>query len=79
MDMTGMMPQADMDALANASGPDSSKLFLQQMIQHHQGAIDMANTEIASGKNSDAIALAKKIVASQSAEIAKINDILATL
>jgi len=79
MAMNGMMSQADMDALTAATGPQSSKLFLQQMIQHHQGAIDMANEELSTGTNPDALALAKKIAAAQTAEIADINDILGTL
>jgi uncharacterized protein (DUF305 family) len=79
MTMNGMMSQDDMDALTKASGPDSSKLFLQQMIQHHQGAIDMANEELTTGKNADAISLAKSIVASQTAEIATMNSLLKSL
>ena len=79
MAMNGMMSQADMDALKNASGADSSKLFLQQMTQHHQGAIDMANEELSSGKDADALALAKKIVAAQTAEIATMKDLLASM
>ncbi len=79
MAMNGMMSQADMDALKNASGADSSKLFLQQMTQHHQGAIDMANEELTSGKDADALALAKKIIAAQTAEIATMKDLLASM
>jgi uncharacterized protein (DUF305 family) len=76
MTMNGMMSQDDMDALTKASGPDSSKLFLQQMVQHHQGAIDMANEELTTGKNTDAISLAKSIVSSQTAEISTMNRLL---
>jgi uncharacterized protein (DUF305 family) len=76
MAMNGLMSPADMDALKNASGPDSSKLFLQQMVQHHQGAIDMANEELNTGKNTDAMALAKKIVTDQTTEIALMNSLL---
>ena len=79
MAMNGMMSPDDMNALTTAAGADSSKLFLQQMIQHHQGAIDMANEELSTGKNADALALAKTIADAQTAEIAKMNEILATL
>lgn len=79
MAMDGMMSPDDMNALTNASGADSSKLFLEQMIQHHQGAINMANEELSTGKNADALALAKTITDAQTAEIAKMNEILATL
>ncbi|WP_431247487.1 DUF305 domain-containing protein [Leifsonia xyli] len=79
MDMgsDGMMTQHDMDALKNASGADASKLFLTQMIEHHQGAIAMATTETEKGRATDAVALAKKIVAAQTAEIATMKQLLA--
>ncbi|MBO1741575.1 DUF305 domain-containing protein [Leifsonia sp. TF02-11] len=81
MDMGGggMMSQQDMDALKNASGADAAKLFLTQMIQHHQGAITMATTETGQGKATDAVTLAKKIAAAQTAEIATMKQLLASL
>src|SRR3954453_19026180 len=39
--MQGMMSGADMTALQNARGVEASKLFLTQMIAHHEGAITM--------------------------------------
>ncbi|WP_431246409.1 DUF305 domain-containing protein [Leifsonia xyli] len=78
-DMGGMMSESDMSDLKDASGADASKLFLTQMIQHHQGAIEMANEEVKTGKNTDAVALAKKIVTDQTAEIATMKDLLSSL
>lgn len=75
----GMMSQQDMDALKNASGAEASKLFLTQMIQHHQGAITMATTESAKGQATDAIALAKKIASAQTAEIVTMKQLLSSL
>jgi uncharacterized protein (DUF305 family) len=75
----GMMSQADMDALENAGGAEASGLFLDQMIEHHEGAIDMAEAQIAGGENADAIALAEKIVADQTAEIDEMRELLAGL
>jgi uncharacterized protein (DUF305 family) len=75
----GMMSQQDMDALTNASGSDASTLFLSQMIQHHQGAITMATAESEKGQATDAIALAKTIAAAQTAEIAAMQQLLASL
>lgn len=40
--MTGMLSKAQMAALAAATGPEFEKLWLQGMIYHHQGALDMA-------------------------------------
>lgn len=77
--MDGKMSSADMSALQNAQGVQASRLFLTQMIQHHQGAIAMAQDEIDNGQYPDAIALAKSIVASQRQEIDTMNQILASL
>lgn len=81
MDMggSGEMSQSDMDALDKADGATGQKLYLQGMVKHHQGAIQMAQDEVTSGKNPDAIALAKSIVSSQQEEITTINGLLAKL
>lgn len=81
MDHSGgsIMSDEDMAALETASGADASRLFLEQMTQHHQGAIDMAQREIDNGENPDAIELAQTIIDTQTAEIAMMQDILATL
>lgn len=73
------MSKDDMVALENASGPEASRLFLEQMTVHHQGAIDMAQIEILNGESTEAIALAQKIVSDQTSEISLMADILATL
>lgn len=79
MSHNGMMSDDDMAALKAASGTDASRLFLQQMTQHHQGAIDMAQEELDTGTNPDALALAQKIIDAQTAEIATMQDILGSL
>ncbi|MFS0735411.1 DUF305 domain-containing protein, partial [Microbacterium jepli] len=58
---------------------DAARLFLQQMIEHHRGAIEMAQEEASNGQNSDAVALANQIVESQTSEIATMEELLATL
>jgi uncharacterized protein (DUF305 family) len=75
----GMMSDEDMAALETASGADASRLFLEQMTQHHQGAIDMAQQELNNGENPEALELAQTIIDAQTAEIATMQDILATL
>jgi uncharacterized protein (DUF305 family) len=77
--MQGMMSPADMQALKNAQGVEASKLFLTQMIKHHQGAITMAQNEIKNGQFPDAVALAKSIASSQQKEIDTMNQILSSL
>ncbi|WP_347812548.1 DUF305 domain-containing protein [Rathayibacter sp. PhB179] len=76
--MDGMMSDEDMSALEDATGVDAEKLFLEQMMQHHEGAVEMAKTEINDGQNPDAIKLANTIVQTQTEEIATMQDLLAT-
>ncbi|TXR52499.1 DUF305 domain-containing protein [Quadrisphaera setariae] len=79
-DMGSMgMSEQDMAALEGASGAEFDKLFLEQMTVHHQGAVDMAKTELADGSNPQAIELAGTIVTSQTAEIAEMDQMLQTL
>jgi uncharacterized protein (DUF305 family) len=75
----GMMSEDDMAALADASGPDASSLFLVQMIDHHLGAIEMAEQALDNGRNADVLDLAQVIIDAQSAEIAEMQDLLAEL
>ncbi|BAH55731.1 MULTISPECIES: DUF305 domain-containing protein [Rhodococcus] len=79
MGMSGMMSAEDMTALQNAQGVDASRLFLTQMIAHHQGAIAMAQTEIDSGQYPDAVAMARTIADTQQQEITTMQNILASL
>ena len=74
--MPGMMTNADMMSLDSSDGAAFDRMFLTMMIEHHEGAVEMAKTEQADGKNPDAIALAKKIEADQTAEIAVMKDLL---
>ena len=75
----GMMSQSDMRALGSAIGTEASKLFLEQMMTHHQGAIKMAQTEIDWGKNLNAKKMAETIVKTQTNEISVMKDLLSTL
>ncbi|MBP1301664.1 DUF305 domain-containing protein [Curtobacterium sp. 1310] len=77
--MSGMMSDSDMSDLDQASAKDAAKLYLEQMVQHHKGAVDMAKTEVDKGKNTDAIAMAKSIVSSQTEQITQMQDMLASL
>ncbi|BBZ16303.1 hypothetical protein MGAD_06380 [Mycolicibacterium gadium] len=77
--MAGMMSEEDMAALQNAQGVTAAKLFLTQMVEHHEGAIVMAQNEIKDGQYPDTIALARSIVTSQQQEIDTMNTILASL
>ncbi len=49
------------------------------MIVHHEGAIDMARGAVNNGRNSDVIALAEQIIATQADEIATMQELLTTI
>ena len=59
--MDGMLSDDEMADLRMASGPEFDRLFLEGMIKHHEGAIDMAEMVIDS-KKADVAALAKAII-----------------
>lgn len=79
MGMAGMVDAATMTKLTTLSGQPFDVLWLQSMIAHHQGAIEMAQTEIADGINPDMVNLARNIVTAQQAEIDQMQRMLAGL
>lgn len=78
MDMNGMMSDGEMKALEAASGAAFDKLFLEGMIRHHEGAVTMAEEELAKGKFPEAKTLAQQILDAQNAEIAEMKTLLGT-
>ena len=68
--MPGMMTDQEMAGLEKSMGADFDTMFLQMMTKHHEGAITMAKEQQSKGQNADAKALAAKIVADQTAELA---------
>ena len=75
----GMMSEEDMAALESATGVEATRLFLQGMIEHHNGAIMMAETELSNGQNPDALELAQQVIDGQSAEVTTMQEILDSL
>ena len=79
MNHGGMMSDDDMTALENAEGAEAARLFLEQMTEHHEGAIAMAEAEVDDGRSEDAKGMAATIVATQTDEIATMQELLASL
>lgn len=79
MDMNGMSQEEAMADLEGLSGADFDRQFLELMVAHHEGAVEMAQTELQDGENPQALALAEQIVADQEAEIAEMQQMLSTL
>ena len=78
MGMDGMLSEAEMTTLENATGAEFDRLFVQGMIAHHEGAIEMAQM-ILNSKNAEAKALGEAIVSSQTAEVVILKQLLAQL
>lgn len=75
-EMPGMMSEQQMANLAETSGTEFDRLWTEMMIEHHEGAIEMAENQLAEGTNSDAGELAEDIVEVQEAEIAQMQEML---
>jgi len=75
MDMGGMMSDEEFAELSTAKGSTFDRLFLQGMIAHHEGAIQMAEM-VKDSTNSEVKKLFTNIVASQSAEIEAMKALL---
>jgi uncharacterized protein (DUF305 family) len=76
MAMPGMVDTATMGRLESLRGAEFDTLWLQSMISHHQGAIEMAKAEIANGQNPEAKQLAEQIVKDQESEITQMKQML---
>ncbi|GGZ73240.1 MULTISPECIES: DUF305 domain-containing protein [Streptomyces] len=74
--MSGMMADDDMKKLEAAKGAEFDRMFAEMMIEHHKGAIAMAEDEQKSGRNATAKKLAAEVVNTQSAEVEKFEKIL---
>ncbi len=69
------MSMADMNKqLKGLSGDNYDKAFIEMMIAHHQGAIDMAYLSDARAKHDEIKQLSKDIITAQQKEIAEMNQ-----
>ncbi len=76
-DMPGMLTDEQLADLEAADGAAFDEMFLEAMIDHHTGAIQMAQTEQEDGASPDAIALAEEIERAQTEEIDRMRELLA--
>lgn len=80
--MPGMLSPAQMQRLAAARGGDFDRLFLEGMIQHHQGALDMVDGLLARPDAAEDPMLSEfttSVVADQSAEILRMQSLLSAV
>lgn len=64
------------DAMTAVHGGDASETFLRRMIAHHQGAVAMSEVVLAQGGDERVAAIARRIVADQTREIAEMKALL---
>lgn len=76
MDMGGGMSDAQMDELMSATGKKFDMMFLEMMVEHHTGAVEMAEEEIENGEFPAAIELAETIKSAQEKEIQEMEALL---
>lgn len=74
--MPGMASVEDINRLRDLSGDEADILFLQLMIPHHRGGVNMANAVLEYTDRAEVIALAQAIVNSQANEIAFMQAVL---
>jgi len=74
--MPGMMSDQDMTMLAHAKGAEFDRMWLRMMIEHHEGAIEMARTELKDGAYPAAQQLARAIIDGQQSEIDTMTKLL---
>lgn len=73
--MDGMLSEDEMNELSKFSGDAFDRLFLEGMIKHHEGAIEMAQMVVDS-QNQRAAKLGKSIIETQRAEIERMKELL---
>jgi uncharacterized protein (DUF305 family) len=79
--MPGMLTDEEMAALDRARGSEFDRLFLQGMIRHHQGAIDMVDVlfkAYGAAQDETVFRFASDVYADQSIEIDRMNQMLAS-
>jgi uncharacterized protein (DUF305 family) len=82
MMMPGMLTEEQMAQLKKASGAEFDRLFLQGMIQHHEGALKMVATLLntnGAAQAPEVFAFASDVDADQRAEIKRMRTVLDAL
>jgi uncharacterized protein (DUF305 family) len=75
--MPGMASAQELAELEKLTGAEAEVLFLQLMIRHHQGGVEMAEGLLKLSDRTEVVRMARKIVDGQQAEIVLMTDLLA--
>lgn len=74
--MSGMLTLDELATLSDQRGTDFDQAWLEAMISHHEGAIEMANDVLDDGSNTEIRSLAEQIIAAQQTEIDEMRALL---
>ena len=69
----GMLTTEQMDTLANSRGDQFDQLWIQMMIEHHQGAVALADAVLQSGENPEVKHLAQNTKRAQTAQVRELR------
>lgn len=75
-DHSHLMPEETFQQLQQSTGPAFDTLWLQTMIEHHQGAVDLAQAQLRDGSDTLTSMYAQDIVDRQSKEIEEMTALL---
>ncbi|MGC5011234.1 DUF305 domain-containing protein [Streptosporangium sp. DT93] len=74
--MPGMASQDELERLRRATGKDQEVLFLQLMIRHHEGGVQMGQGLLKLSDRDEVTTMARHIVGGQTGEITLMTDML---
>lgn len=74
--MKGMLSEAQLETLAQAEGSTFDAMFAQFMIEHHEGAVAMAEDVVTAGSHLAVASLAREIIVTQEKEIVQLRAFL---
>lgn len=78
-DLPGMHSHEDLEALTEHRGPAFERAWLTMMLEHHEGAIELASTAARDGEDPEAVALAERIERTQRDQAARMETLLGRL
>ncbi|MDF2573918.1 MAG: uncharacterized protein K0S05_830 [Agromyces sp.] len=76
MGMEGLLSEEEMDDLESADAATGTTLFLEGMIEHHEGAVEMAEEHQENGRSEEALDLSAAVIETQTAEIDLMRQLL---
>ncbi|MEY9213570.1 uncharacterized protein (DUF305 family) [Thermobifida halotolerans] len=74
--MPGLATDEQMEELRSASGVEAEILFLELMIEHHRGGVEMAEAAVELASEEAVVSLAQGMVDAQQSEIDLMSDML---